>query len=125
MTRPLIQKLKPAKSDRKAKKASEFKPVTPKRKDLEKQLEAMVKLIIFWRDGLECVQKEQDGIRCGGNGLGWGHYIAQKQSDWLRYDLGNVFVQCSSHNKLDYHGDKTYGLWFDQTFGVYAAEAMN
>lgn len=90
---------------------------------LEKQLEAIVKLIIFWRDGQECVQVRQDGGRCG-NGLMWGHYIPQKQSHWLKFDLGNVFVQCGSHNNLDYRGDKSYSLWFISTFGTKAAEAM-
>lgn len=90
---------------------------------LEKQLEAIVKLLIFWRDGQECVQTRQDGGRCG-NGLMWGHYISQKQSHYLKFDLGNVFVQCGSHNNLDFRGDKSYSLWFIQTFGTQAAEAM-
>ena len=98
-------------------------PVEKQRKRLEKQIEGIVKLIIFWRDGQQCVQRNADGARCG-NGLMWGHYIAQKQSHWLKYDLGNVFVQCGSHNYLDFHGDKSYGVWFISTFGVDAAQAM-
>jgi hypothetical protein len=98
-------------------------PVEKQRKRLEKQLEGIVKLIIFWRDGQQCVQRNMDGGRCG-NGLMWGHYIAQKQSHWLKYDLGNVFVQCGSHNYLDFHGDKSYGVWFISMFGVEAARAM-
>jgi len=98
-------------------------PVEKRRKRLEKQLEGIVKLIIFWRDGQQCVQRNMDGARCG-NGLMWGHYIAQKQSHWLKYDLGNVFVQCGSHNYLDFHGDKSYGVWFISTFGVDTAQAM-
>jgi hypothetical protein len=98
-------------------------PVAKQRKKLCKQLEAIVKEIIFWRDSQVCVQAATDGHRCG-NGLMWGHYIAQKQSAWLRYELGNVFVQCGSHNQLDYRGDKSYSTWFMETFGVAAAKAL-
>lgn len=96
--------------------------VKSRRKILEQQLEAMVKQIIFWRDGQECVQHGLDGARCG-NGLMWGHYVAQKQSHWLKYDLGNVFVQCGNHNLLDHNGDKSYSVWFANTFGQEAANA--
>ena len=65
-----------------------------------------------------------DGWRCG-NGLMWGHYIAQGQSSWLKYDLGNVFVQCGNHNGLDHNGDKSYAVWFVSTFGVEVARAMD
>lgn len=98
-------------------------PVAKRRKILCKQLEAIVKEIIFWRDAQVCVQAATDGHRCG-NGLMWGHYIAQKQSAWLRYELGNVFVQCGNHNQLDFRGDKSYALWFMTTFGPAAAQAM-
>jgi len=93
-----------------------------RRKILCKQLEGMVKAIIFWRDGQECVQKLDSGC---GNGLMWGHYIAQGQSAWLRYDLGNVFVQCGNHNLRDYNGDKSYATWFNETFGTKAAKYMD
>jgi len=96
---------------------------TPRRKVLEGQLEAIVKMIVFWRDSQMCVQQATDGARCG-NGLTWGHYIAQKQSAWLRYDLGNSFCQCGNHNLLDFHGDKSYATWYTATFGQVAAEAM-
>jgi hypothetical protein len=114
----MTAKPKPLKSNRPKKtKASQ-----PRRKILEKQLEAIVKLIIFWRDGQVCVQTADGGC---GNGLMWGHYIAQGQSAWLRYDLGNVFVQCGNHNLRDFHGDKSYATWFINTFGIIAAEALN
>jgi hypothetical protein len=99
-------------------------PVEKQRKKLEKQLEAIVKLIIFWRDGQECVMSKMDGSRCG-NGLMWNHFIAQKQSHYLKFDLGNVFCGCGNHNLLDFRGDKTLSIWFMRTFGVDAAEAMS
>jgi len=105
--------------ERKPRKAK----VMPRRKQLEQQLKAMVIAIIFWRDGQECVQKATDGAKCG-NGLAWGHYQSQGQSAWLRYDLGNVFVQCGNHNLLDKNGDKSYATWFVSTFGQAAAEAV-
>ena len=98
-------------------------PIEKQRKKLEKQIEAMVKQIIFWRDGQVCVMGKIDGGRCG-NGLMWNHFIAQKQSSYLRLDLGNVFVGCGSHNMLDFRGDKTLAIWFMRTFGTVAAEAM-
>jgi len=91
---------------------------------LEKQIEDILKLIIFWRDNQQCVMSAIDGARCG-NGLMWNHYIAQKQSKWLRLELGNVFCGCGNHNLLDFRGDKTFSIWFIKTFGVAAAEAMN
>jgi hypothetical protein len=99
------------------------KSTKSRRAILEKQIEDVVKLIIFWRDNQQCVQVNQDGHRCG-NGLMWGHYIAQKQSNWLRLELGNVFVQCGNHNQLDFRGDKSYSAWFISTFGIEAAQAM-
>lgn len=94
-----------------------------KRKVLMGQLEAIVKQIVFWRDGSLCVEQELDGVRCG-NGLTWGHFIGQKSSPWLRYDLGNVFAQCGSHNYLHFHHDETYRRWFLKTFGVGAFDAL-
>jgi len=93
--------------------------VQQRRKLLCKQIEAIVKLIIFWRDGQVCVQHMDNNC---GNGLMWGHYVAQGQSAWLRYDLGNVFVQCGNHNLRDHNGDKSYAYWFVKTFGIKAAE---
>jgi hypothetical protein len=55
----------------------------------------------------------------------WNHVIGQKQSHWLRLDLGNVFWGCGNHNMLDYHGDKTFFIWYCRTFHMRTAEAMN
>lgn len=114
----MTPKPKPTKKDREPKK----KPAAQRRKKLEAQLKAIVIQIIFWRDGQECVQKNDGGC---GNGLMWGHYIAQGQSAWLRYDLGNVFVQCGNHNLKDFHGDKSYATWFHNTFGSTAAAMLD
>jgi hypothetical protein len=99
-------------------------PIEKQRKKLERQIEDIVKLIIFWRDGQSCVMSKMDGARCG-NGLMWNHFIGQKQSHYLRLDLGNVFCGCGNHNMLDFHGDKTLSIWFMQTFGVQTAAALN
>jgi hypothetical protein len=99
-------------------------PIEKQRKKLEKQIEAVLKLIIFWRDGQQCVMNGIDGGRCG-NGLMWNHFIAQKQSSFLRLDLGNVFCGCGNHNLLDFHGDKTLSIWFIKMFGIETAEEMN
>lgn len=114
----VIGKPKPTK-EKKVKRV----PVARQRKRLEKQIEELVKLIIFWRDGQQCVMSKMDGGRCG-NGLMWNHFIAQKQSHYLRLDLGNVFVGCGNHNMLDFHGDKTLSIWFMATFGVDTAARM-
>lgn len=110
---------KPTKADRPKKKRA----TKPHRAIVEKQVEEIVKLIIAWRDNQQCVMQNIDGGRCG-NGLMWNHYIAQKQSNWLRLELGNVFFGCGNHNLLDFRGDKTFSIWFIKTFGVKAAEAL-
>jgi hypothetical protein len=98
-------------------------PVEKRRKKLEKQIEDIIKLIIFWRDGQVCVMGNIDGGRCG-NGLMWSHVIAQKQSSWLKLDLGNVVCGCGNHNLLDFRGDKTLTLWYCQTIGVEALQVL-
>jgi hypothetical protein len=98
-------------------------PVEKQRRKLERQIEDVAKLIIAWRDGQECVLKTTDGARCG-NGLMWNHVIGQKQSRWLRLDLGNIFWGCGNHNMLDFHGDKTLFIWYTKTFGIKVVEAM-
>ena len=111
---------KPTKADRpKKRKASK-----PRRKILEKRIEEIVKFIIAWRDGQVCVFSEMDGGRCG-NGLMWNHYIRQQSSSWLRYNLGNVFWGCGSHNMLEHHGDKTFDIWYTQKFGISVVVAMD
>ena len=110
--------------ERKPRKAK----VIPRRKQLEQQLEAIVKLIVFWRDGCQCVEHEIDGGRCGGK-LNWGHFIPRSRSKYLKYDLA-TFVQCDSHNLIHDSrktggGDPIFGLSFVQTFGVAALEALS
>lgn len=104
------------------------KPSKPRRKILEAQLEAIVKQIVFWRDGSECVLRYIDGGRCGGK-MNWGHFIPRSRSGWLKYDLA-TFVQCDSHNLIHDSrktggGDPIFGLWFSKTFGLPALEAMS
>lgn len=98
-------------------------PIAKRRRILEKQIEAIVKLIIAWRDGQVCVMGNLDGSRCG-NGLMWNHYIAQVQSPWMRHDLGNVFWGCGNHNLLDKHGDPILGIWVQKTFGSVAVISL-
>jgi hypothetical protein len=100
----------------------------PRRKQLEQQLEAIVKLIVFWRDGAQCVERDIDGGRCGGK-LNWGHFIPRSRSKYLKYDLA-TFVQCDSHNLIHDSrktggGDPIFGLWFTRTFGIDALEALS
>jgi hypothetical protein len=92
-----------------------------RRKILEKQIEEMVKLIVCWRDGATCVMNGFGGC---GNGLMWNHFIAQGQSHWLKFDLGNVHWGCGNHNLLDYRGSKVFAIWFSETFGHQAMFAM-
>lgn len=93
-----------------------------RRKILEGQLEAIIKEIVFWRDGQQCVEKEIDGARCG-NGLQWGHYVPRKQSAWLKYSLV-TFCQCGSHNYLHDKGAQTMATWFAMTFGTLAMQRI-
>jgi hypothetical protein len=97
--------------------------IMPKRKMLEQQIEAISKLIVFWRDGCQCVEANIDGVRCGG-GNQWGHYVPRQQSRWLKYNLGNTYCQCRNHNNLHDKGAQTMGVWFASTFGTPAALAM-
>lgn len=90
------------------------------RKVIEQQLEDICKLLVFWRDGAECVERNMDGGRCGG-GVQWGHYVPRQQSRWLKYEIGNTFAQCRNHNLLHDKGAQTMGVWFVSTFGTRAA----
>lgn len=104
------------------------KRTKPRRKVLEMQIEAIVKMIVFWRDGGECVEKEIDGGRCGGK-MNWGHFIPRSRSKFLKYDLA-TFVQCDSHNLIHDSrktggGDPIFGLWFTKKFGVFALEKLS
>ena len=117
-------KPKPTKTTRtKRRKASK-----PLRKVLEAQLEAIVKLIVFWRDGSQCVEGEIDGGRCG-NVMQWGHFVPRSRSKFLKYDLA-TFVQCNNHNLIHDSrktggGDPVFGLWFVKKFGVTALEMLH
>lgn len=121
--REFTPKPKPAPMQGKRRKQSK-----PRRKILEAQIEAMVKQIVFWRDGGECVERNVDGGRCGGK-MNWGHFIPRSRSKYLKYDLA-TFVQCDNHNlihdsKRTGGGDPIFGLWFAKTFGLEALEAMS
>ena len=117
---------KPRKSDhsRIKVKAVEPKkePLGKRKKRVEKQLEAMVKMLIAWRDGQECVMKGRG--KCG-NGLMWNHLVSQNSSAWLKYDLGNVFWGCGVHNLQDYRGSTVMPAWFASKFGTPALDTMD
>lgn len=97
-------------------------PMGKRKKRVEKQLEAIVKLLIAWRDGQECVMKGRG--KCG-NGLMWNHLVSQKQSAWLKYDLGNVFWGCGIHNLQDFRGSTVMPAWFASMFGSLALDTMD
>jgi len=104
---------KPTKADRPKKR----KVSKPRRKILEAQLEDICRQLVFWRDGSQCIERDIDGVRCGG-GIQWGHYIPRQQSKWLKYDLGNTFCQCRNHNNLHDKGAQTMAAWFGLKFGA-------
>ena len=95
----------------------------PRRKQLEQQLEAVVKLIVFWRDAQACVLADIDGGRCRGD-IQWGHFIPRKSSKYLKFDLA-TFSQCRGHNFLHDKNDPIFGIWFGKTFGLAAQEALS
>lgn len=97
-------------------------PMGKRKKRVEKQLEALTKLLIAWRDGQECVMRGRG--KCG-NGMMWNHLVSQNSSAWLRYDLGNVFWGCGVHNYEDYHGSTVMPAWYADTFGQAALSAMD
>lgn len=116
-------KPKPEPSGKKTRRMSK-----PRRKILEQQIEAIVKQIVFWRDGAECVERHIDGGRCGGK-MNWGHFIPRSRSKYLKYDLA-TFVQCDSHNlihdsKKTGGGDPIFSIWFVKTFGIDALDALS
>ncbi len=122
-TRPILAKPKPTK-EKKSRKVR----VVSNRKKLEGQLEAIVKQIVFWRDGGQCVLSEIDGGRCRGI-MNWGHFIPRNKSKYLKYDLA-TFVQCQGHNMMHDSsktggGDPIFGLWFAKTFGLETLEALS
>uniref|UniRef100_A0A6M3LTC2 Uncharacterized protein n=1 Tax=viral metagenome TaxID=1070528 RepID=A0A6M3LTC2_9ZZZZ len=99
-----------------------------RRKVLEVQLEAIVKMLVFWRDASQCVLVDIDGGRCRGK-LNWGHFIPRARSKYLKYDLA-TFVQCDAHNLIHDSrktggGDPIFGLWFASRFGLDALERIS
>ena len=107
-----------------AKKPKVKRITAPKRRKLlETELEALMRELVWWRDGGECVLKSMDGGRCGGP-IQWGHLIARQKSPYLKFALGNSFCQCKTHNGLEHWGDPIFGIWYDKTFGVAAREAL-
>lgn len=114
---------KPMKDDREKKK----KISLPRRKILEAQLEAIVKAIVFWRDGGQCILRDIDGVMCRGK-MDWGHFIPRNKSKFLKYDLA-TFVQCDGHNFIHDSkkagGDPIFGLWISKTFGINALAALH
>lgn len=75
------------------------------RKQLEAELEAIIRELVWWRDSGECIEKAIDGARCGGS-LQWGHFIPRRQSRWMKFTLA-TFVQCANHNLLHDKGSPT------------------
>lgn len=124
----MVSKPKPTKADRKRVKVKATtdqprkEPMGKRKKRVEKQLEAMVKMLIAWRDGQECVMKGRGPC---GNGMMWNHLVAQSKSPWLRYDLGNVFWGCGTHNMEDHFGSTVMPSWFISVFGVASFQAMD
>lgn len=97
-------------------KPKSAKAKKPSRTILEKQIEAIAKLIVFWRDGSECIERHIDGRRCGG-GIQYGHYIPRAQSSWMKWNLGNTHAQCRNHNNLHDKGAQTMSAWFGNVLG--------
>ena len=92
------------------------KPVRENKQNTLEQLEDVVRRIVFWRDGSQCVEAELDGGRCHGS-IQWGHFIPRQQSKFLKYDIGNSFCQCQTHNYLHDKGSQTFAAWYAGKFG--------
>lgn len=99
---PVVSKPKPTRV-KKAKCAKGPRPGS--RKDLEVRLEALIRQIVWWRDGSQCVERFVDGGRCSG-GIQWGHFTPRKQSRWLKLTIQS-FCQCRNHNGLHDKGSQT------------------
>jgi hypothetical protein len=122
LVKSLQVKASPAKPKGKREPKLGFMPIAQRRKNAGKQLEALVKMIIAWRDGQECVMKGRG--KCG-NGMMWNHLIAQGKSPWLRYDLGNVHWGCGVHNFEDKYGSSVFPAWFISVFGAASFDALD
>jgi hypothetical protein len=107
-----------------APKAKGKKLTAPKRRKLlEKEVESLMRELVWWRDGSACVMRHIDGARCGG-GIQWVHFIARSKSAYLVYILGNTFCGCANHNGLDHWGDDVMSVWFSGEFGSAAHKAI-
>ena len=100
----------------------------PRVKKTEKQLlemavEVLIKKIIWWLWGGECVLKEMDGANCWGVST-LGHVIARQYSAFLKWSLSNNAVQCQGHNGIHEHGDPIYFIWYEKEFGRKALEML-
>ena len=100
----------------KAEKKPKQKRTKSTRKQLEAQLEALIRQIVWWRDGGRCIEADIDGVRCGG-GIQWGHFTPRRQSAWLKFTLA-TFCQCRNHNGLHDKGSQTMGLAVDMLLGT-------
>ena len=89
---------------------------------LELRAEKLIREIVWWRDGGQCVLKGLDGGRCGGP-LQWGHFITRHNSPWLKLTLF-TFVQCRNHNMLHDRRDPVFGEWVAATFGLQTITAL-
>ena len=97
--------------------------IIPRRKQLEQQIEDILKLLVCWRDEAQCVMRNIDGVRCHG-GLMWNHLIPQGQSKWMQLLLDNIYWGCGNHNLLDKLGDKVLAEYVVLTFGAKAFHAI-
>jgi len=100
----------------------------PRVKKTEKQLlemavEVLIKKIVWWLWGGECVLKEMDGVNCWGVPT-LGHVIARQYSAFLKWNLSNNAVQCQGHNGIHEHGDPIYFIWYEKKFGRLALEML-
>jgi len=112
----------PAPKPTKERKKRRKKYLTPRQR-MEVKLEDMCKQIVHWRDGLECLDVNLDGSRCGG-GIQFGHVIPRKQSYWLKYSLSNVGDQCRNHNGMHDRGDPIHIMAFEAKFGKQSLIAL-
>ena len=101
--------------------------VTTKARSKSDRLRDAVKVlcreITYWRDGLQCVERNIDGGHCGG-GMQWGHVVPQGQSAYLALDLGNAHVQCAAHNTIHGHFQAVYNDWVRSKFGNRSFDAL-
>jgi len=96
--------MRPKPKPARAPKGKRKKPKS-ERKLLEAELEAVIRELVWWRDGGKCIEADIDGARCGGP-LQWGHYVTRHESRWMKLTIAS-FVQCRNHNGLHHHNSQT------------------